>query len=200
MKRLIFCIVLATSVLTVGAWTDPGDRGSEAQLANPPGTNESLVVVVAGIRESFASASALRDDTNLAFGELQGFFVDASSNYAVLSDYGRTGRRTQQIECGGDCPDGRSSATSLEPAALEQRKRRSSALGPPASYAVLTGFRTKKGATSFIDLASAVGLDGLQTYRVKKAGSAFIGLGQEAHPSGSGPLLGPLPDAARYQR
>ena len=71
---------------------------------------------------------------------------------------------------------------------------------PPASHLVLTAFRTAAGAEGFLELARTLGVGGLVVVNARKLGGTFVGLGQEPHPDGSGPLLGPLPDQASYQR
>ncbi len=70
----------------------------------------------------------------------------------------------------------------------------------PSDWLLLTGFRTKRGAEEFLDLARAVGVGGLVVVQATKLGGGDIGLGQEPHPDGSGPLLGPLDDQQAYQR
>jgi hypothetical protein len=59
-------------------------------------------------------------------------------------------------------------------------------------YVLVTGFRTEAGATGFLDLAAAAGQPGLLSPRLTNRGDVYVGLGQEAHPDGSGPLIGPL--------
>ena len=66
-------------------------------------------------------------------------------------------------------------------------------------FLTLTAFRTKLGAAEFIDFARAAGVADLAVLRVHKLGGGFIGLGQESHPDGSGPLEEPLADPAPYQ-
>jgi hypothetical protein len=72
-------------------------------------------------------------------------------------------------------------------------------LQPNASI-LATGFRTKRGAQEFLELARAAGVTDLATLQVKKLGGGDVGLGQEPAPDGSGPLSGPLADQAVYQR
>ena len=63
-----------------------------------------------------------------------------------------------------------------------------------------TGFRTKRGAEEFVEFARAAGVTDLVTVQVRKLAGAEVGLGQEAHPDGSGPLNAGLPDQELYQR
>ena len=65
---------------------------------------------------------------------------------------------------------------------------------------IASGFRTKAGAEEFIALARTFGVTDLVTIQAYKLGGRSIGLGQEAHPDGSGPLEGPLPDQDAHQR
>ncbi len=69
----------------------------------------------------------------------------------------------------------------------------------PGRFLTLTAFRTKLGAEEFIDFARAAGVADLAVLRVHKLGGGFVGLGQESHPDGSGPLEEPLADPAPYQ-
>ena len=67
-------------------------------------------------------------------------------------------------------------------------------LGPLAQEFVLTtAFRTGEGAGEFLELAAAAGLPAELTPRLRNRGYEYVGLGQEPHPDGSGPLIGPLP-------
>ncbi len=60
-------------------------------------------------------------------------------------------------------------------------------------YVLVTAFRTGGGARVFLQLASAAGAPASLTPRLRNHGDAYVGLGQEAHPNGSGPLIGELP-------
>lgn len=71
---------------------------------------------------------------------------------------------------------------------------------PRGKTFVATAFRTREGAEAFIAFARAVGVHDLVAVHVLKLGGGDVGLGQEPHPDGSGPLLGPLSDQERYQR
>jgi hypothetical protein len=67
-------------------------------------------------------------------------------------------------------------------------------------WVLVTGFRTRAGLLEFLGFLQAAGtVPNLQVAQVEKIGLCDIGLGQESHPDGSGPLLGPLPDQASYQ-
>lgn len=60
-------------------------------------------------------------------------------------------------------------------------------------YVLVTAFRTHEGAADFLDLARAASAPALLTPRMENRGTVYVGLGQEPHPDGSGPLIGPLP-------
>jgi hypothetical protein len=60
-------------------------------------------------------------------------------------------------------------------------------------YVLATAFRTTVGAQEFLQLAEAAGAPASLTPRLENQGDRYVGLGQEAHPDGSGPLIGPLP-------
>jgi hypothetical protein len=51
-----------------------------------------------------------------------------------------------------------------------------------------------------MEFARSVGITGLVTVQAFKLGGGDVGLGQEPHPDGSGPLDGPLDDQESYQR
>ncbi|MEX2395297.1 MAG: hypothetical protein WD826_12550 [Actinomycetota bacterium] len=71
---------------------------------------------------------------------------------------------------------------------------------PRGSTVIATAFRTPKGAAQFVAFARTVGVRGLVTVQVSKSGGGEVGLGQESHPDGSGPLTRELPDQAKRQR
>ena len=60
-------------------------------------------------------------------------------------------------------------------------------------YVLVTAFRTSKGAQEFLELARAADAPALLTPRMTNRGGVYVGLGQESHPDGTGPLIGPLP-------
>jgi hypothetical protein len=67
-------------------------------------------------------------------------------------------------------------------------------LGPLAKdHVLVTAFRTEQGANEFLELAAAAGAPAQLTPRLSNSGDVYVGLGQEAHPDGTGPLIGPLP-------
>ena len=66
-------------------------------------------------------------------------------------------------------------------------------LGSTANdYVLVTAFRTDAGAHEFLQVARAAGAPALPSPRLENRGDVYVGLGQEAHPNGSGPLIGPL--------
>lgn len=127
-----------------------------------------------------------------------------------------------------DCPDGFTSLTVLLPVGLRyvaaddygsfefpspcgvvgqppcQRERYRAMLGDDLTFAggfvVATAFRTKQGAEQFLELARSADVRDPVVVQAAKLAGGDIGLGQEPHPDGSGPLTGPLADQERYQR
>ena len=69
-------------------------------------------------------------------------------------------------------------------------------VGSAGDFALVSAFRTQEGADAFIELARTFDLPAF-TYpeRVVSLGGLYAGLGQEAAPDGSGPLLGPVPES-----
>jgi hypothetical protein len=69
-------------------------------------------------------------------------------------------------------------------------------LGAPGDQALVSVFRTEIGAREFASLASAMGYPAeVLPTRVRSLGGVYAGLGQEAAPDGSGPLVGPIADS-----
>jgi hypothetical protein len=177
------------------------------------GVDETLVLVIAAQVQPSEAAKKL-EEINSAFGELQGFAMDASENYEVSGAFVQVSPDTLSTPCAElDCPDGVTNVEELQPVELRYLAKDaiptldavSRMLEGPSSFAaqstlILTGFRTRRGAEEFIELARAAGVGDLVTVQARKLGGGDICLGQEPHPDGSGPLLGPLPDQESYQR
>lgn len=67
-------------------------------------------------------------------------------------------------------------------------------VGTPGDFALVSVFRTEQGAQEFAALAGSLGHPAtILPDRVRSLGGVYVGLGQEAAPDGSGPLLGPIP-------
>ena len=67
-------------------------------------------------------------------------------------------------------------------------------LGPNAAdFVLVSAFRTERGAADFLYVARANDAPAALTPRLINRGYEYVGLGQEQHPDGSGPLIGPLP-------
>ena len=64
-----------------------------------------------------------------------------------------------------------------------------SSLRDPGAWALVSAFRTRAGAEEFEALADMAGAHAFITPRVSAFGGVFAGLGQEANPDGTGPLL-----------
>ncbi|MFM8944539.1 MAG: hypothetical protein ACKOI0_04780 [Actinomycetota bacterium] len=66
-------------------------------------------------------------------------------------------------------------------------------VGTPDAFALVSAFRTTEGALAFVELATGYGVPAtLLSEPVRSLGGVYAGLGQEARPDGTGPLLGPL--------
>jgi hypothetical protein len=69
-------------------------------------------------------------------------------------------------------------------------------VGAPGEFALVSAFRTEQGAQEFAAFARSLGNPAtILPIRVRSLGGVFAGLGQEAAPDGSGPLLGPIPES-----
>lgn len=69
-------------------------------------------------------------------------------------------------------------------------------VGEPGDFAMVSAFRTDQGAQEFAELAASFGHPAtILPDRVRSLGGVYAGLGQEAHPDGTGPLLGPIEDS-----
>jgi hypothetical protein len=69
-------------------------------------------------------------------------------------------------------------------------------LSGPADFALVSAFRTEEGAQEFVDLATSFGYPAtVLGSRVRSLGGLYAGLGQEADPDGSGPLVHPVPES-----
>jgi hypothetical protein len=65
-------------------------------------------------------------------------------------------------------------------------------VGERGDFALVSAFRTEEGAQEFAELAGTFGNTAtILPERVRSLGGLYAGLGQEASPDGTGPLLGP---------
>ncbi len=171
--------------------------------ATTTGVGETLVLVVAAQVPPSEAEHALAT-VNAGFGDLKGFSIDGADAYELTGGYLQVSPDTVDVACGAEigCPDGLTTARELQAVDLQlvpTDALTSFALGPQQSL-IVTGFRTKQGAEEFLELARAAGVTGLVTVQARKLGGGDIGLGQEPHPDGSGPLLAPLANQELYQR
>ena len=69
-------------------------------------------------------------------------------------------------------------------------------VGEPGEFALVSAFRTDEGAQAFAELAAMLGIEAtILPERVRSLGGLYAGLGQEASPDGTGPLLGPVAES-----
>ena len=64
--------------------------------------------------------------------------------------------------------------------------------GKGLDFVLVSAFRTMRGATDYMAVARANDAPAVLTPRLLNYGHEYVGLGQEPHPDGSGPLIGPL--------
>jgi hypothetical protein len=175
-------------------------------VRNASGHGEALVVVVQGGYDTEEEALAAVSEASL--GHLQGFYIDRADNYNALGRYDRARPSRSLVDCASPPNDharagceqaaGRNRIYALQPASLRLHRGNVATL-PSGEWLVLTGFRTKRGAEEFLDMTYAFGIWPLETYQVRKFGDNEIGLGQESHPNGLGPLTEPLRDQEAHQ-
>lgn len=172
------------------------------------GVGESLVLVIAA-QVPTADVQGRLAQVNETFDELQGFSLDASDNYELTGLYAPEGPDTLEVSCTEEmgCPEGVATVHELQPVELRYVPLAAGVPLPtgafqlvPGQTLLVSGFRTKEGAERFIELSRAMGLSDLSTVQARKLGGGDIGLGQEANPDGSGPLLEPLDDQQAFQR
>ena len=69
-------------------------------------------------------------------------------------------------------------------------------VGAPGDFALVSAFRTEQGAQEFAAFAQSLGNPAtILPNRVRSLGGMYAGMGQEAAPDGSGPLLRPIPES-----
>jgi len=69
-------------------------------------------------------------------------------------------------------------------------------VGEPGEFALVSAFCTDEGARAFAELAGMLGIEAtILPERVRSLGGLYAGLGQEAGPDGTGPLLGPVAES-----
>ena len=224
--------VALLGVAVAGAFLLPPRREVHQTVTPAAGTGEHLVLVVADIVSS-AHVSSRLAELNASFGDLQGFYADASDAYAITGALVRSSADEVRLRCADhpeyDCP--RAARDVAVQRAVKHRyvartafrehafppdcgrtarppceRRRfvdlfGSDLRMPAGRTVIaTAFRTRDGAAQFVAFARTLGIRGLVAIQAHKSGGDDVGLGQETHPGGNGPLTHELPDQAERQR
>ena len=168
---LIALVGCATRMGTAGpAQTDIAVTLTPDELDGPPtdpGIGETLLIVVgaAHARQAEADAAAA------SFGDMQGFYVDVTDNYRLLDI-------CADPPVGPGLVDGQLVA---------------------GQWLELSAFRTWDGAMGWMEMVESSEGYGFgdayaaaAVYLVEKIGGPYVGLGQESHPDGSGPLVEPL--------
>jgi hypothetical protein len=78
-------------------------------------------------------------------------------------------------------------------ASIDQFEGLRAHLGDDGSeFVLVSAFRTEQGASDFLEVVRASDGPALLTPRLLNRGYEYVGLGQEQHPNGKGPLIGPL--------
>lgn len=162
-RALLVVIGLAVLATAAGCASLPDASATPIPTTGGEGVGETLIVVVGDAYATEADAVAAADEP--IFGDVQGFYVDVSDNYRLL-DVCRADNAGPQL-----LDDGRL---------------------VPGRWLLLTAFRTPAGAAEFVAQLAATRHADAEVFVVQKLGGPSVGLGQEPHPDGSGPLVGPL--------
>lgn len=246
-RKALAGVAAAAVVLGISAagWrasgvTEPSAPAVEAGV----GVGETLLLVIADVVTPAESAATL-ESLNAGFGDVQGFYADATDGYQVTGALLQASPDSTTVDChdalgsvaaplaelmsAPDCADVHAPVRALLPitttfvpssdvlsylsttpcgtAALPPcvADRFAELLGPDlqmdaGKFVLATAFRTKRGAEEFLELARSVGATGLVVVQARKLAGGDVGLGQEPHPDGSGPLTSALPDQAAWQR
>ena len=245
--RALAGVAAAAVVLGISAvgWRASGETEQPTTSADAlSGVGETLLLVVADVVAP-AESEATLDSLNAGFGDLQGFYADATDGYEVTGALVQTSPDAITVDCrdalgavtaplaelmsAPDCSDVRTPVRALLPITTTfvpssdlssylattpcgtialppcVADRFADLLGPDlqldgGEVVLTTAFRTKRGAEEFLELARAAGITGVVTVQARKLAGGAIGLGQEPHPDGSGPLTSALPDQAAWQR
>ena len=207
MKTTIAALILVITTVVAGLAVRADSTIPE--IVDPgTGVGEELILVVAG---QFRDATGLRRASrNLVarFSDVQGFYRGRADDYAITGVHVRVGPNIAIRACTAECEEGRTTMTVLAPIQLRFVRKASFGTLPMSqrvrfkrgALLLLTAFRTKHGAEEFLDLGRTLGLNSLVTVSARKRGGGYVGLGQEPHPDGTGPLLGPLQNQTSYQR
>lgn len=174
----------------------------------PTGVGEELILVVATAVPSVDAATTASEQ--FQFHEFSSFYIDAASNYDVLGTYEQVSPDEVTVPCrqnvlgmvgaGIGCEDGEVAAIFPLSVDLQYIAGADGSLWSRDSFLLLTAFRTKTGAEEFLAYARDMeSFKPLATVRATKLGGGYVGLGQEAHPNGSGPLYDALPNPSDFQ-
>jgi hypothetical protein len=102
--------------------------------------------------------------------------------------------RSEADQANGQMPFGDVAGYYVVPVAQFQGFREQ--VGNPGEFGLVSVFRTQAGAEEFVRLARGFGYPAqLLASRVRSLGGLYAGLGQEADPTGRGPLLHPIAES-----
>jgi hypothetical protein len=128
-QRLLLVVALAAgsgavsgAALAAAPRAASDSPGQVIDLAGSTGAGETMLVVVAG--SYVAPAEAVDAAQVLSFGDMQGFYVDASNNYQVLGFYDQTSPDLEVVTCSDNppvvvlCSPGESRVNAYQPVQL----------------------------------------------------------------------------------
>lgn len=189
-------VTSGVAVLAVRSLSGAAPGGARGPAERPvTGVGEPSLIIVG--KGPFASEEEARAAAaSFSFGEMQGFYVDKADNYRVFGSY---------VQVSPDVAEERNERGEVErvapPVVLRYRGDGAGPTLTPGTWILLSAFRTLRGAEEFMELArAATGSSDFLVLRVRKLGGPYVGLGQERHPDGSGPLRGPLPNQESFQK
>lgn len=194
---------LGTAVVTIEESQEQDALGAPGNLAvvDSAGRTESLVLVVGGLYPTERAAESAASASNQ--GELQGYYVVPTDQLRLTATYVETNpaelERVPDIGSAGQ----QNLATQDCERCLSKTAQMLTSRGalPVGQWMAVTAFRTLEGAEAYLSFLrhSQQSLPPLIVQAVRLSGSTDIGLGQEADPDGSGPVLDELPDQEERQ-
>jgi len=138
-----------------------------------------------------AIGSAATDGASMAFGPTQRPDTGAGELLVVVLG-GVYGSRQEAEAANAGMSFGDVQGYYVVPVAQFQGFREQ--VGAPGDFALVSVFRTQEGAEAFAAAAAAFGHPAtVLPTRVRSLGGVYAGLGQEASPTGVGPLTQPIP-------
>lgn len=115
---------LTTGLASGVAASRPSEVARDSGTMTPvTGVGETMLIVVGGEYPTYAAASDAA--AALDFGDVQGFYIDATDNYRTIGLYEQTSPDLRTVECasalqqvGVECPPGLSQLRDIQPVSL----------------------------------------------------------------------------------